>query len=228
MKRHLSESDVSVCQHRSSSCKLRLHRACCLPTGRQQGQHFVLYRRQTQIHDLKQAQNPSSIQLRSTLLDPAVNLLFQRMKTDLDSEKEKLEQAQNDLSAWKFTPDRWCCWFFSATLNDLLTTVLTSYVLFTRSLFCSKWIRSDTEIDRFCSHRTASFHEQSVYTEPFCCCPLLEAQVETRTGPRRHRIVYTTKKAEYLIEVLRTCTRPFTRYCCCRFSPFEISTQKML
>lgn len=59
----------------------------------------------TQIHDLKQAQNPSSIQLRSTLLDPAVNLLFQRMKTDLDSEKEKLEQAQNDLSAWKFTPD---------------------------------------------------------------------------------------------------------------------------
>ncbi|XP_027051523.1 pre-mRNA-splicing regulator WTAP-like isoform X1 [Pocillopora damicornis] len=59
----------------------------------------------TQIHDLKQAQNPSSIQLRSTLLDPAVNLLFQRMKTDLDSEKEKLEQAQNDLNAWKFTPD---------------------------------------------------------------------------------------------------------------------------
>jgi len=33
-------------------------------------------------------------------------LLFQRMKTDLDSEKDKLEQAQNDLSAWKFTPDR--------------------------------------------------------------------------------------------------------------------------
>lgn len=72
---------------------------------------FVLCRPQTQIHDLKQAQNPSSIQLRSTLLDPAVNLLFQRMKTDLDSEKEKLEQAQNDLSAWKFTPDRWWKFF---------------------------------------------------------------------------------------------------------------------
>ena len=107
----------------------------------------------------------SSIQLRSTLLDPAVNLLFQQMKTDLDSEKEKLEQAQNDLSAWKFTPDRWCCWFFSATLNDLLTTVLTSYVLFTQSLFCAKWIRSNTEMNRFCSHGTASFHEQSVYTD---------------------------------------------------------------
>lgn len=68
-------------------------------------QTFVICYPQTQIHDLKQAQNPSSIQLRSTLLDPAVNLLFQRMKTDLDSEKEKLEQAQNDLNAWKFTPD---------------------------------------------------------------------------------------------------------------------------
>ena len=94
-------------------------------------------------------------------------LFFQRMKTDSDSEKEKLEQAQNDLSAWKFTSDRWCCRFFSATLNDLLTTVLTSYVLFTQSLFCAKWIRSDTEMDHFCSHGTASFHEQSVYTEPF-------------------------------------------------------------
>ena len=158
------------------------------------------------------------LELRSTLLDPAVNLLFQRMKTDLDSEKEKLEQAQNDLSAWKFT----------ATPNDLLTTVLTSYVMFIRSLFRVKWIRSDVEMDRFCSYGTAFFHEQSIYTEPFCCCPLLEAQVETRTGPRRHRIVYTYKKAEYLIGVLRTCTRPFTRCCCCRFSPFEISTPKML
>ena len=66
-----------------------------------------------------------------------------------------------------------------------------------------------------------SFHEQCVYTEPFCCCPLLEAQMETRTGPRRHRIVYTYKKAEYLIGVLPTCTRPFIRYCCCLFSPVE-------
>ncbi|KXJ23764.1 pre-mRNA-splicing regulator WTAP [Exaiptasia diaphana] len=59
----------------------------------------------TQIHDMKQAQNPSAIQMRSTLLDPAVNLLFQRMKTELDESKEKLEQAQGDLGAWKFTAD---------------------------------------------------------------------------------------------------------------------------
>lgn len=55
---------------------------------------------------MKQAQNPSTIQMRSTLLDPAVNLLFQRMKTELDQSKEKLEQAQSDLGAWKFTADR--------------------------------------------------------------------------------------------------------------------------
>ena len=44
--------------------------------------------------------------LRNMLLDPAVNLLFQRMKKEMDVYKEKLEQAQNDLAAWKFTADR--------------------------------------------------------------------------------------------------------------------------
>eukprot|EP00794_Sanderia_malayensis_P000037 gene37-628_t len=59
----------------------------------------------TQIHELKQSQNPSTNQLKSTLLDPSVNLLFEKMKSELGDTKEKLEQAQNDLSAWKFTPD---------------------------------------------------------------------------------------------------------------------------
>ena len=36
-----------------------------------------------------------------------MNIVFQRMKSELDETKEKLEQAQNDLSAWKFTPDRY-------------------------------------------------------------------------------------------------------------------------
>ena len=40
------------------------------------------------------------------LFDPAVNLVFQRMQSELKDSKEKLDQAQNDLSAWKFTPDR--------------------------------------------------------------------------------------------------------------------------
>ena len=42
----------------------------------------------------------------STLLDPAVNILIQRMKKELDDPKKKLEDTQNDLNAWKFTPDR--------------------------------------------------------------------------------------------------------------------------
>ncbi|XP_065057774.1 pre-mRNA-splicing regulator WTAP-like isoform X2 [Rhopilema esculentum] len=59
----------------------------------------------TQIHELKQSQTPATSQLKSTLLDPSVNLLFEKMKTELGETKDKLEQAQNDLSAWKFTPD---------------------------------------------------------------------------------------------------------------------------
>jgi hypothetical protein len=40
------------------------------------------------------------------LLDPSVNVLFQKMQTEMGQLKSKLEQAQDDLSAWKFTPDR--------------------------------------------------------------------------------------------------------------------------
>ena len=40
------------------------------------------------------------------LIDPAVNILLEKMKSEVTETKDKLEQAQNDLSAWKFTPDR--------------------------------------------------------------------------------------------------------------------------
>lgn len=56
---------------------------------------------------MKQAQNPSSSQLSAMLLDPAINLMFCHMKQEMDQLKSKLEQAQNDLAAWKFTPDRY-------------------------------------------------------------------------------------------------------------------------
>ncbi|XP_064605008.1 pre-mRNA-splicing regulator WTAP-like isoform X2 [Liolophura sinensis] len=58
-----------------------------------------------QIQEMKQSQSPSTAQLRSMLLDPAVNLVFLRMKKEMEESKEKLEQTQNELSAWKFTPD---------------------------------------------------------------------------------------------------------------------------
>lgn len=38
-------------------------------------------------------------------MDPAVNLLFQKLKKELKATKAKLEETQNELSAWKFTPD---------------------------------------------------------------------------------------------------------------------------
>ncbi|CAH1799092.1 unnamed protein product [Owenia fusiformis] len=58
-----------------------------------------------QLSELTKAQNTSPSQLRSMLLDPAINLMFQRMKKEMDNSRDKLEQAQKDLAAWKFTPD---------------------------------------------------------------------------------------------------------------------------
>ena len=49
---------------------------------------------QTQIQYLKQVQQPSVAQLRSTV-DPMINLLFLKMKSELEQTKDKLEQAQN-------------------------------------------------------------------------------------------------------------------------------------
>ena len=66
--------------------------------------HFV--RLQAKNQEIKQSLNPSTTQLQSLLLDPAVNLMFQHMKQELEGARSKLEQAQGELSAWKFTPDR--------------------------------------------------------------------------------------------------------------------------
>ncbi|GFN97613.1 pre-mRNA-splicing regulator wtap-like [Plakobranchus ocellatus] len=58
-----------------------------------------------QIQEMKQAQTQNTAQLRSMLLDPAINLVFQRMAKEMDDHKDKLKQKQNELTAWKFTPD---------------------------------------------------------------------------------------------------------------------------
>ena len=67
---------------------------------------YILLFFQDQISDLKAAQSASPSQLRSMLLDPAINLMFTSLKKEMDSIKEKNEQAQSDLAAWKFTADR--------------------------------------------------------------------------------------------------------------------------
>ncbi|XP_020283851.1 pre-mRNA-splicing regulator female-lethal(2)D-like isoform X2 [Pseudomyrmex gracilis] len=58
-----------------------------------------------QINEMKATQAPSAAALRSALLDPAVNILIQKLRQELITTKSKLEETQNELSAWKFTPD---------------------------------------------------------------------------------------------------------------------------
>lgn len=57
----------------------------------------------SQITELKSSH--ASLNGRPTLLDPAVNLIILRLKQELTSTKARLEETQNELSAWKFTPD---------------------------------------------------------------------------------------------------------------------------
>lgn len=61
---------------------------------------------QAQITELKAAQIPALATLRSTLLDPAINIIIQKLKNELTTTKASLEETQNELNAWKFTPDR--------------------------------------------------------------------------------------------------------------------------
>lgn len=82
-----------------------------LATKEQELQDYI-----NQIAEMKQAQTQNSAQLRSMLLDPAVNLVFQRITKEMDESQEKLKQTQNELSAWKFTPDR--------CLSPLLITLI--------------------------------------------------------------------------------------------------------
>ena len=50
---------------------------------------------------------PTTGQLQTTLIDPAINLMFEKMKKEVDSSRAKVDEMQNELSAWKFTPDRY-------------------------------------------------------------------------------------------------------------------------
>ena len=67
---------------------------------------------------MKAAQAPSATALRSALLDPAVNILIQKLRQELITTKAKLEDTQSELSAWKFTPDRYTLFFFSRQMSE--------------------------------------------------------------------------------------------------------------
>ncbi|XP_066278552.1 pre-mRNA-splicing regulator WTAP-like [Branchiostoma lanceolatum] len=96
----LRESEEKLKQQQQESTRRENVLVMRLATKEQEMQEIA-----SQIQEVKQGQTPGTAQLRTMLLDPAVNLLFTRMKQELTDSKDKLEQAQNELSAWKFTPD---------------------------------------------------------------------------------------------------------------------------
>lgn len=63
---------------------------------------------QAQIAELKSAQVGSASVVgnaRTCMLDPSVNVLVMRMKQELISTRNRLDETQSEFSAWKFTPD---------------------------------------------------------------------------------------------------------------------------
>ncbi|XP_056620245.1 pre-mRNA-splicing regulator WTAP [Triplophysa dalaica] len=96
----LKESEEKLKQQQQESARRENILVMRLATKEQEMQECT-----TQIQYLKQVQQPNAAQLRSSMVDPAINLFFHKMKAELEQTKDKLEQAQNELSAWKFTPD---------------------------------------------------------------------------------------------------------------------------
>ncbi|XP_061602440.1 pre-mRNA-splicing regulator WTAP [Cololabis saira] len=96
----LKESEEKLKQQQQESARRENILVMRLATKEQEMQECT-----TQIQYLKQVQQPSAAQLRSSMVDPSINLFFLKMKAELEQTKDKLEQAQNELSAWKFTPD---------------------------------------------------------------------------------------------------------------------------
>ncbi|XP_018585923.1 pre-mRNA-splicing regulator WTAP isoform X1 [Scleropages formosus] len=96
----LKESEEKLKQQQQESARRENILVMRLATKEQEMQECT-----TQIQYLKQVQQPRAAQLRSSMVDPAINLFFLKMKSELEQTKDKLEQAQNELSAWKFTPD---------------------------------------------------------------------------------------------------------------------------
>ncbi|NP_001089582.1 pre-mRNA-splicing regulator WTAP isoform X1 [Xenopus laevis] len=96
----LRESEEKLKQQQQESARRENILVMRLATKEQEMQECT-----NQIQHLKQVQQPSVAQLRATMVDPAINLFFIKMKAELEQTKDKLEQAQNELSAWKFTPD---------------------------------------------------------------------------------------------------------------------------
>ncbi|KAK3090061.1 hypothetical protein FSP39_008891 [Pinctada imbricata] len=94
------ELEAKLKQHHRDAARRENTLVHRLTTKEQELQDYI-----NQIQEFKQSQTQNTAQLKSMLLDPAVNLVFQRMTKEMEDSQEKLRQTQNELSAWKFTPD---------------------------------------------------------------------------------------------------------------------------
>lgn len=81
--------------------KKRLHNVCMKLTLRDR----KIAQLKEKIALVTHSQAPSSHQLESTLVDPALNLMLEKMKKETETSRSRVEEMQNELSAWKFTPD---------------------------------------------------------------------------------------------------------------------------
>lgn len=88
-------------QANESRYKKRLHNVCMKLTLRDK----KLAQLQDKLDQVTFNQLPQNYHLESTLIDPALNLMFEKMKSEVELAKTKVEEMQNELSAWKFTPD---------------------------------------------------------------------------------------------------------------------------
>ena len=51
-------------------------------------------------------QTPSLARLRQTYLDPSINLIYGQMREEIEHSRKARDEAQSELQAWQFTPDR--------------------------------------------------------------------------------------------------------------------------
>ncbi|CAF5039976.1 unnamed protein product, partial [Rotaria socialis] len=50
-------------------------------------------------------QTPSFSRLRQTYLDPSINLIYGKMRDEIEHSRKAREEAQKELHSWQFTPD---------------------------------------------------------------------------------------------------------------------------
>lgn len=110
LHQHPSRPPASVCrahaaeQHLQKQLAALQTRQAGLQAAASQTAAENLQLRQA-LHSAKQAAEPSVVQLRQLLLDPAVNREFAAMRADLEARTRELAIAQLELQALKFGPD---------------------------------------------------------------------------------------------------------------------------